>query len=442
MSYFSFTGNTFVDNGIWGIMAWLNKKKPEDIVMEELQSEFEDIVNLYTANPWKKLIYYLFPNNRITNPSLSGKEKEGYLAYLNDLSTAINKANNDGTCISCGKRGVVALAKRNDIPLTGSGNFRNYFSYAQEGADYCPLCTLAIQFLPLMLYVCGKKVILVSSDSTKVMRRWSRKCVEIVRKQILTKRYKLGINENYTLPQNSLFHIAGDLILEQDASEFSGEKVAIRIYYFTNYIDSPDMEIFDLPSNVFSYLVYLKQLAQYNKWFEVINRGFIRKTDEGEKKFKKNKNTVYQDLLNNRSIAGYFKDKNRNIYGSWKILRLYLKEVRGMDERRIELIKELSDKIAEYIKENDKIRRLENLEMASSYTEFMNVLRLIAKDKLKLKEKDPLITLNDYVEIIYKDNYPNWKEVRDLMLFRIYEGLQQWLIEQKESDNTENEKGE
>ncbi|QIB27299.1 type I-B CRISPR-associated protein Cas8b1/Cst1 [Caloranaerobacter azorensis] len=432
MSYFEFTGNPFVDAGIWGIMAWLNKKSPMDIEIEELKDEFEDITNLYTTDQWKKLMHYLFPNNPIVNPSYKGKHKKKYIEYLNKLTNQIKLVGNNGTCISCGKRGIVSQAKRNNVPLTGSGKLRNYFSYAQEGADYCPVCILSIQFLPLVLYICGGRVILISSDSKKVMRRWANKCIEMVRRQILLKEFERGINENYMLPHNSLFHIVGDLILEKNAEEFKGNKVSIRVYYFTNYGQSPDIEIFDLPSKVFSFLVYLKQTNEYKKWFEVVNRGFLKEIDDEEEKYKKYRNIVYEKLLNNESIIHYFMDNERNTYGTWNILNLYLKEVREMDDRKIELIKNLGDKIAIYIKNSDKLKRLTDLERAQKYYEFTNILRLISKDRIKQNAKEPLFSLDDYVEIVYRENYPEWKEVRDLILFRIYENLHDWLISKEE----------
>lgn len=435
MSYFEFTGNPFVDAGIWAIMAWLKKRRPKDIKIEELKDEFEDIASLYTTPQWKKLMYYLFPNNPIVNPSYKGKHKEKYIEYLNKLTNQIEMIKNDGTCISCGKRGIVSQAKRNDVPLTGSGKLRNYFSYAQEGADYCPVCTLSIQFLPLVLYVCGGKVILISSDLKKVMRRWANKCVETVRRQILLKEFETGINENYTLPHNSLFHIVGDLILEKNAEEFKGKRVSIRVYYFTNYGQSPDIEILDLPSNVFSFLVYLKQTNEYIKWFEVVNRGFLKGTGNEEEKYKKYRNVVYEKLLDNESIIHYFMDNERNTYGTWNILTLYLKEVREMDDRKIELIKDLGDKIAIYIKNSNRLKRLTDLERAQKYYEFTNILRLISKDRIKQNAKEPLFSLDDYVEIVYRENYPEWKEVRDLILFRIYENLHDWLISKEEYKN-------
>ncbi len=436
---FGFTGNPFVDGGLWGLMEWLKVKEPGEIDTEDLNDVFEEITDLYTTEMWKKLIYYVFANNDIINPSHKGQEKEKYLNYLHGLANSIDEVSDDRSCIACGKRGVVGPAKRKDVPLTGSGKLRNFFSYAAEGADYCPVCTLAVQFLPLVLYTCGDKVALVSCHSKKVMRRWARECHSRVNTQRLSKQYTKGIDDGYSNPRNTLFHIAGDLILAHQVEEFTGEDITIRIYNFTSYNQAPDIEIYDLPVPVFRFMVFLKQSGEYAKWFEVVGRGFNRKEEIGEEHFKKYNNQVYNNMLMNRSILGYFTDKERNIYGTWNILELYLKEVMGMDEKRIRLIKELGDEIAGFIRKKDHIRRLRDLENVSNYHSFRNVLRLIARDRLQYGEAEPLFTLDEYVEMIYDGEIANWKEVQDLLLFRIYEVLHDWLVNNKLDDEKNGE---
>lgn len=65
--------------------------------------------------------------------------------------------------------------------------------------------------------------------------------------------------------------------------------------------------------------------------------------------------------------------------------------------------------------------------MSKTSYEFRNQLRLITKEKLVLKDDEPLFSLDEYVEYLFPDN--NWKETQDLILFRIYEKLFEWLKE-------------
>lgn len=104
-----------------------------------------------------------------------------------------------------------------------------------------------------------------------------------------------------------------------------------------------------------------------------------------------------------------------------------------MDEKRIDSIRNLGDNIADYIKDNDEKRTLTSIETATSYSNFLNILRKIMKNKVEEGDDELLVTYDDLVNNICPD-YMLWKETRDLLLFRIYEDLKDWLKENKEDD--------
>jgi len=141
---FQFTGNPFVDAGIWAICEWCQKERPEDLIEDNLKSIVEDIVPLYLTDTWNSSVLHgtIFPNHgKISNPSLkrysSEERKKKALDYFNNLIKDIGSISNSGSCISCGKREVKKRITKSEIPLTGSTRLINYFSYGVEGADYC-----------------------------------------------------------------------------------------------------------------------------------------------------------------------------------------------------------------------------------------------------------------------------------------------------------------
>jgi CRISPR-associated protein Cst1 len=77
------TGNPFVDAGIWAISAWV-QKEPMHLNIDDLKYVSEEIVPLYLTELWRKVLYSVFPNNKITNPSVKEK-KAKYLEFLNTL---------------------------------------------------------------------------------------------------------------------------------------------------------------------------------------------------------------------------------------------------------------------------------------------------------------------------------------------------------------------
>ncbi len=100
----------------------------------------------------------------------------------------------------------------------------------------------------------------------------------------------------------------------------------------------------------------------------------------------------------------------------------------GVDEKRIDAIKTVGDKLSKYIEINDSKKTLSSLENASSYNNFRNVLRKILKSKIK-DDNELLFTFDDYVVNLFPEGNLTWRETQDLLLFRIYENLHDWMVE-------------
>ena len=104
-----------------------------------------------------------------------------------------------------------------------------------------------------------------------------------------------------------------------------------------------------------------------------------------------------------------------------------------MEKKRVDAIRDLGDNLSEYIKEDNK-KTLNAIETAESYSNFLNILRKVMKDKVENGDDELLVTYDDLVNNICPD-YKVWKETRDLLLFRLYENLKDWIKENKEDDN-------
>ncbi len=427
---YDFTGNPFVDAGIWAISTRV-KKSPNELNKNDLKGISEDIVKLYLTKKWSKNIYSIFPNNPITNPSVKNKD-ERYLGILNELIDGIIPLGNSGDCISCGRRDVAQRSGKDKIPLTGSGKLINYFSYGVEGADYCPACAFAVQFSPLIMYACGK-LLLIHSNSEKVMNIWSRKAIKNIDKQLSTGNITGCFNEKYTNPKNALFHIIQDIVLEYDV-RWIDEAPSINCYHFTNYNQGPDLDIYHVPMSIFKFLAYVPQHEKFEDWLRIVRRGYRfvdwKKVKE-ENEYKNNPNTVYENLLTGKSIIGFFIDrKNRKSIGGWDLLSHYLEEVRNMDEKRIDAIKKVGDELADYIKTADDIKTLKKLETANNYKNYRNLLRIVIKKRIENGAENPLFSFDDYVNNLFPEGNLTWRETQDLILFRIYEVLHDWIIQQ------------
>jgi CRISPR-associated protein Cst1 len=107
-----------------------------------------------------------------------------------------------------------------------------------------------------------------------------------------------------------------------------------------------------------------------------------------------------------------------------------------METKRIETLKRVGDELADYIKETDNVKRLTQLEQASNYGTYRNILRFIIRERVRRGAEEPLFSLDEYVNDLFPDGNMNWRETQDLLLFRIYETLHTWLVE-KEKEGSE-----
>lgn len=429
---YEYTGDPFVDAGAWALAMLNDKDNPDEITKTDFESKLDFLADLYTKENWRRLMYSVFPNNKIINPSIKKEnEKESYLDLLQEFFNNVSHLKGNGLCLACGKRDIKNLKTKDIIPLIGSKKLINFFPSGQKGAMYCDTCSLLVQFSPLLLYK-ARQLVLIQSSSSHVLRYWAMKIKSYINEQIGLGDFEGCWDSGITQPINSLFDFASNLILEYDL-QWLEEASTITIYHFTNYNQGPDVEIFHLPTKVFRFLAYIHQHKARNAWYNIVKKGFYRikpdsKENEIKTAFKKYTNNVYINLLENRSIIRYFIDtKNHKCEGDWDLLSFYLKEVRSMKIKRIDVIKKLGDQISDYIKQTNNFKRLKQLEYAKNYNSFRNILRLIGKDRLSLNPEDPLITLDDYINYLFPEGALSWNETRDLILFRIYEMLHDYL---------------
>jgi CRISPR-associated protein Cst1 len=115
-----------------------------------------------------------------------------------------------------------------------------------------------------------------------------------------------------------------------------------------------------------------------------------------------------------------------------------------MELTQLEKLKQVGDLIAKCIQKSGGDKRLKQLERAKNYGECRNILRFVIRERIQQGASEPLFSLDDYMEHLFPAsdnlNLTPWRETRDLLLFRIYETLHDWLQEQDfvdyDDDNT------
>lgn len=445
--YEKLMGNPFVDAGVCGICGWLGRSvQPEQITKDDLVEIVNDIAPIMQTNVGWGNLHSIFPNSVLTNHAFSKRDRVGLLKVeFKEYLDTICDLNEMGDCMGCGRRDANILLSKTKVPLTGSGTLRNFFPSFAEGAGYCTACAFAIQFSPLVFMATAGKFLALHSNSWKAMRSWTRVCVEDIRRQQLQKDITGCFNPDYKNPRNGIFYMARKMAQYQEMR--TDENISIQVYCWTNYNQGPELEVFYMPAPVFKFLRNVYQDNFKTAWLEIVRSAYFVNWDKvkSEEDYKNRPNRVYENLLRDISILGYFLNKRyRKPRGNWELLSLYQKEVRDMELTQLEKIKQVGDLIAECIQKSGRDKRLEQLERAKSYGECRNILRYVIRDRIQQGAQEPLFSIDDYMEHLFPASdtltVTPWRETRDLILFRIYEQLHNWLQDQGyvdfDEDNT------
>lgn len=450
--YEKLMGNPFVDAGVCGICEWLGPGvQPENITKTDLEKLVGEIVPIMRPfskkrpeeKGWKNWVSIFTTNHLLTSPSKKGDPIANFKELLLYYTANVEDLAQSGDCLGCGRRDAALWLSRTGVPLTGSGKLRNFYPGFHEGAGYCHACALAIQLSPLTFVATGGRFLMIHSNSWTVMRRWARICITDILRQQQQKDIEGCYNPGYANPRNGLFSMTQQMITLQ---EMRNIEASIQVYNFTNFGQGPELDIFYMPAVVFKFLRVAYQSEFKAAWREITRSGYIVnwKKVKSEEDYKNRINRVYEYLLEGRSIFNFFLNRKlRKTRGNWELLSLYLTEVRDMNQTQLDKIKAVGDLIAESIQKSERDRRLTQLERAKNYGECRNVLRYVIRDRIQQGAPEPLFTIEDYMEHLFpaSDTFAvtPWRETRDLILFRIYETLHDWLQKQGFVDFDEDE---
>ena len=457
------TGDPFVDLGCL-VLESLQERFPDKNLLEIL----EFVVDVY-IDLWNRNLYSVFhTNSKITNPITPGKHRSNTLNYYKSIIDLSEQEEHiQGFCKTCGKEGILYQNSREFFPVTGSKAFVNYHHGHESGIYLCRECSTKLFFVPLGVILIGGMPAMLHPHSEILKSYWKNSVINEnlnripkgTSEGILKSKFR---NPKFA-PENALFDFAGELIREihnENQTEF------LQLIRFTNFGPAPDCAMFVLPNPVFLFLN--KVLCHFRAdWLSFVRRNYhISKShwdpekqqwfrEEKKKKIELTEddyldspNTIYQRLLNNRSILNnLFKTyKNNFLLNLQKfplaIALYYVKEVLGMEKEQIKLITRIADVIFELSqKENAFKKYLFMLESPSKAFELRDSLLKIAKIHLNSGAKEPLVRRDEYLNYLFPDGQ-YWGEVRDLLLICIYEKMHDNQVNVSEIPETTTKKTE
>ncbi|AEH24640.1 type I-B CRISPR-associated protein Cas8b1/Cst1 [Pyrococcus yayanosii] len=441
VSLFDWTGHPFVDAGLVALLILNKKRSPEELTEEDIRKATEFASKLYARKEWGSGYIHamMLPNSGIlmANPSMSKKRTPEAIAQnLRDLLQEPEDPNAP-ICEICGRRhSRPKPVYRSDFPLVGTGGVPNYFPSAKDGLNVCSHCLFLVQFLPLVAYKVGGRVLVMHTYPYELMLELHEEAINDVRKSFLASNAR-----DFKRPENFLFRLLGELTRKTERDDLWG-KASITLYHFVNNNQGQDLQIIHVPTPVLRFIAHASR-EDPKGWKRIVAMGWRKRPSEEdfEKYERSYANEVYSRLLAEESILPYFIDmKNRRANAKWSLLSFYCSEVLGLDKEALEFIKDVGDRIVETLEklpDNQLSRRVRELERAEKLYQFEAFFVNLEKLRQRLGIEKPLMTFDEFATVLTsygEDLNVSWRTVKHLLLFRIYERLHDKLMKASEEE--------
>lgn len=467
---FRYTGHPFVDVGVATLVAYAGVSKPDQLTERHVDDFTTRIVDWY-MNPMMAgyLSYVVFANARFANPAQINNPKfddqrRASLSELlnlwrwqpgNPLPAKEEPADEGELCVFSGDPAVIR-ASRVLIPMTTD---ETNINFVPEGRPKLPIagwCVLALLAMPLGSLNSNGKLWLVHSTDPQTLQHFA--AINLDRNRKAFQMSGLEKLPNYRFART---HLIKDLIITQESQHYFVRNAPLTAYLFTSSGQKSEVEIVHLPSNIIEFVTYA--IRHYEPaWIAIEKRAWALQDKEAEVEDGKlaysDRNYFYEDLfelpygagkflrtyLLRRRLAGkpsgkqkadpryeYSFIKDREAI-SWELTEYFLEKVMNMDKERIEAIRNLGDRLADYIQRHDS-RLFKKLFLArNDYQLRLELLRAANS------ATGQLLPYDEFITVFFIDDgetaKPDWYFARDLLMVRIIEGLHQtdWIESHKD----------
>jgi len=473
-----YTGHPFIDIGIAAITAFANKRHPEQLTPNDLEAVATYIEKNYVRPPLRGFLTMVFTTNAWFiqdqyNPDKAGLSSEQRAArqaaradwaarHLRQWQSA---SASDERCVFTGEPAIMTnLSKklpvgrvgRAQLPLLQGDDAINFFTSGEPGLPISGNALLALQFFPMGCAKADLGLLAVHSDNEQVTYElvWSflKHNIEEVSKAQVTGEDKLPGS------QRSLKTLLIEALLDaehrQNRAERREHPASLTAYNYNNG-KTPGLTLYHLPLEITGFIVSARANYQ-DAWNQLVGRAWQLppsaksgdRPDGSADQFQPRRNFLYEDLFNLPTYApqfirryflrtryrARFQDDPRSDYSlrkevslvSWQLVELFLRKVVLMDAEMISRIRNVGDRLAEYIENTGDKRFFRGIRIAKDYTQFR--MLLIYKLEKAAKQGVLLVDYDEYVNIFEDANESipgGWRLARDLLLIRIIDQLYQ-----------------
>ncbi len=462
-----YTGHPLVDVGVATITAFANKRDPTQLTEKDLDEVADYIEREYVKQPLKSFLTVAFPNSGFTQPAYNKQPEKRHIyaqrvsrAYRADtptLDVAGIFTGEPAAAVPFDVKGTLAPGRafRQHIPLLTGEDIINFHPYGAAGLPVSGKAMLALQAFPLGCAKCGGRLLAVHSDNTELVHHFAATFL-LQNRRAIQMAQQAGSSK---MPESH--HTYRTLLIRTllEADQMHREALedelpfSLTAYHLSNSGQGVGLDIYHLPMELIAFLREMHQANYKPDWDAIVRRAWeIAPKKKGGKKdgkpFQPRRNWLYEDLFDLPGNAPQFlrtyflrvalryargKTDPRVNYSlqneanlvSWKITERFLWRIMHMDKERIEQIRDLGDRLAEYVEGQNDRRFFRDFFTLQRYDYLRNIL--IKANLAHVKNgHPPLITLDPYVSVFEEGDEvarTDWRLARDLVLIRMVERL-------------------
>jgi len=462
-----YTGHPFVDVGVATVTAFAGKQDPTQLTEADLDKMADYIAREYVRQPLVSFLIVAFPNSGFTQPAYN-KQPEKRAVYAGRVLRAY-RAGTPTLDVSCVFTGQPAAAVpfdvkgtlspgytfRQHIPLLTGEGVINFHPYGMAGLPVSGPVMLALQAFPLGCAKCGGRLLAVHSDNdaltfhfASTFLRENRRAVQMAQAAGSKKMPETQLSHR-TLLIDTLLR-AGQMQRDarRDETLFS-----LTAYHLTNSGQGADLAIYYLPLEMTGFLRDMQKATYSHDWNAIVRRAWEvpppqKRKRKSSKPFMARRNWLYEDLFRLPENAAQFlrtyflrmalryargKTDPRPGYSlqteadlvSWKITARFLWRILHMDKERIEQIRMMGDRLAEYVSGQNDRRFFREFYTLQRYDHLRSIL--VKANLAHVRNgHPPIITLDPYIQVFEEGDEvarTNWRLARDLVLIRMVERL-------------------
>jgi CRISPR-associated protein Cst1 len=471
------TGHALVDIGVAGVCAFAKRERPEEVTLADLDAVSDFLVETYYQGKLGTYLSCVFMNASFVQPKEGKEKREEFIAqYLRAHRAGPDSRVAGKRCVFSGQPATSALV-RTHLPLFSGEGVVNFRPNGETWVPAAGPVVVAVMFLPMSCRRSEGRMLGVLADDPGLTLEFARRFLEDNRRLIALalptdrklvhegydreqpmwdgqkKRYKFADVKG---PRSFVVTELSGVASRSEPTYSRPRPVALSAYLISNSGQGPSLEILDIPSGAVSFVLLAVAPATRGAWQDVAKR--FRPVNEAEdqdgaKPSKKKKpspipgragwtrNSAFEDLceifdpgFTDRSAAARW--LRRHVLGridsragdsrydavrsrSWALAELFLREVMGMKQARIDAVRGFADKLALWIHEkNDR-----KLERALFMTRDLRDLR---RQMLRAQSASAagalLFGLDEYATVWLHEDGDQYL-VRDLVCIRVVERL-------------------